>query len=180
MFRLFKGLYRALHVRELAPPPASIVVDYDSPPYLPIGAMAISRHEPLFAMGRVTIPLSRIGLIEIPFGLTVDEWRAMAAGRVKFCDAKVLDALIFGKAKNNELRASDMEITKKLIAQLGEGTGPVYFLGTTFAINREEEGVAILNRGGLSSLRYLIRTKEPVTALEWSGTPSNYAAICID
>jgi hypothetical protein len=128
----------------------------------------------------MNMTLSRIRLIDIPFGLSVDEFSVMSPFRAQFCDAKVLDALIFGNPNNNEQTVVDRKITKKLIAQLGEGTGPIYFLGTTFTVNEKEEGVAILNRGTLPAIRYLIRTKQPITSLEWNDSPSSFAAVYLD
>lgn len=158
--------------------PKSIIVDYDSPLYIPRGASGVSKHEPL-SSGKMEFDFSRIKLLEIPFGMSGADYKSSASQNTRFCDAKVLDAFSFGNTKENRL--INPRVTRKLIAQLGGGVGPVYFFGTTFSVSDEgKEAVAVLNRGSLPALRYLVRLEEPITCLEFQPSPVNFAAVYVD
>lgn len=156
---------------------SSIIVDYDSPLYIPRGASGVNKHEPL-GSGKMEFDFSRIRLLEIPFGMKGVDYKSSAPQNMRFCDAQVLDAFTFGNTKKNRL--IDPQTTRKLIALLGEGTGPVYFFGTTFSVGGEEkEAVAVLNRGSLPALRYLVRMEEQITCLELQPSPVSFAAVYV-
>ncbi|HEY9585342.1 MAG: hypothetical protein A3C93_04415 [Candidatus Lloydbacteria bacterium RIFCSPHIGHO2_02_FULL_54_17] len=177
-WKMIASLKRLFGVSDVVSSPKSITVDYDSPIYIPRGASSVGRHEPL-GCGKMEFDFSHIKLLEIPFGMSGAAYISGAPQDTRFCDAKVLDAFTFGNTKENRL--IDPKTTRNLIAQLGTGTGPVYFFGTTFNVGGEErEAISVLNRGSLPALRYLVRLEEPITCLELQPSPVNFAAVYVN
>lgn len=161
MFAFFQKVASLFHF--LFESQERLVVDYGAPLYAPRGTKGVRVHKPL-GLGQMELEFSRIKLEKIPFGMTAAEYKAAMPKDTRFCDAKVLDALTLNNVKVN--RDTNPKKTRKLIARLGTGTGPIYFLGTLFEDARGRELVGVLDRSPeASAFRFVVPAQEPITCL---------------
>jgi len=110
------------------------------------------------------LEFSRIKLEKIPLGMTAAKYISSMPKGTRFCDAKVLDALTLNNVRANQ--DTNPKETRRLIARLGTGTGPIYFLGTVFNGVDGRELVGVLDRSPeASALRFVIPVTEPITCL---------------